>query len=116
MGLSCQRQRRFAMQGQVCIDHNIPVLIEKPITNNLTEAAKLVTASEAADVPILVGHHRRFNPIIERAHQMIIQGAIGDVKAVHATCWFYKPDSYFDKAPWRKKKAQARSRSIWCMI
>ena len=93
-----------AMQGQVCIDHNIPVLIEKPITNNLTEAAKLVTASEAADVPILVGHHRRFNPIIERAHQMIIQGAIGDVKAVHATCWFYKPDSYFDKAPWRKKK------------
>lgn len=93
-----------AEQGQICIDHNIPVLIEKPITDDLNDAANLVASSEAENVPILVGHHRRFNPIIERAHQMINEGAIGEVKAVHATCWFYKPDAYFDKAPWRKQK------------
>ena len=93
-----------AEQGQICIDHNIPVLIEKPITDDLNDAANLVASSEAENVPILVGHHRRFNPIIERAHQMINEGAIGEVKAVHSTCWFYKPDAYFDKAPWRKQK------------
>ena len=92
-----------AVQGKVCIELDIPVLIEKPIADNLDEAAQLVSASAAANVPILVGHHRRFNPIIESAHQMISSGVIGDVKAVHATCWFYKPNSYFDKAPWRKK-------------
>lgn len=91
-------------QGQICIDQNIPVLIEKPISDNLDDATNLVVASEGANVPMLVGHHRRYNPIIERAHQMIIDGAIGEVKAVHATCWFYKPDDYFEKAPWRKKK------------
>ena len=92
-----------AAQGIVCIELGIPVLIEKPIADNLDEAVQLVAASEAANVPILVGHHRRFNPIIECAHQMISSGSIGDVKAVHATCWFYKPNTYFDKAPWRKQ-------------
>ena len=51
-----------AVQGKVCIELDIPVLIEKPIADNLDEAAQLVSASAAANVPILVGHHRRFNP------------------------------------------------------
>ena len=43
-----------------------------------------------------------YNPIIRSAKDMIVSGKIGDVRAAHATCWFYKPDSYFDQAPWRK--------------
>jgi predicted dehydrogenase len=26
------------------------------------------------------------------------------VRAINTICWFYKPDLYFDNAPWRKKK------------
>jgi predicted dehydrogenase len=54
-------------------------------------------------VPILVGHHRRHNPIIQKAAQLIKDGAIGQVRAAQVTCWFYKPDDYFDAATWRKK-------------
>lgn len=93
-----------AVQGLVCIAHGIPVLIEKPIADDLNAASQLVRQSELADVPVLVGHHRRYNPIIEKAHQMIAEGHIGEVRAVHATCWFYKPDAYFDTAPWRKTR------------
>ena len=80
-----------------------PVLVEKPITATAAEAAELVEISTARDVPVLVGHHRRYNPLIRKAHEIIASGRIGDVRAVNATCWFYKPDGYFDIAPWRKE-------------
>ena len=91
-------------QGLQCIEAGIPVLVEKPLADDLGGAGTLVERSEAAGVALMVGHHRRFNPIIERAHSIIAGGKIGDVRAVHATCWFYKPDHYFDAAPWRKLK------------
>ena len=91
-----------AAQARLCVDAGIPVLIEKPLAENLAEGEALVKHAEAANVAVMVGHHRRFNPIIQKAHAMIGEGRIGEVKSVHATCWFYKPDSYFDIAPWRK--------------
>lgn len=90
--------------GLACIDKGCPVLIEKPLATSVQEAQVLTDAASKAGVPILVGHHRRHNPLIQKASQMIKAGAIGDVRAVHATCWFYKPDDYFDVAPWRKQK------------
>lgn len=91
-------------QGLACIAAGVPVLIEKPLADDLTEAAALVEASTRAGVPVLVGHHRRHNPLIGQAHALIARGEIGEVRAVNATCWFYKPDDYFEVAPWRKRK------------
>lgn len=50
----------------------------------------------------MVGHHRRFNPLIQAAKSKIDEGAIGNVVAANAMCWLYKPDDYFD-VPWRKQ-------------
>ena len=90
-------------QALLCVQANTPVLVEKPIAVSSSEAAKLVVAAEKADVPILVGHHRRHNPIIKRAKDIVVSGGIGDVRAVQGTCWFYKPDHYFEESPWRKE-------------
>jgi predicted dehydrogenase len=54
-------------------------------------------------VPLLVGHHRRYNPLIQKAKEAIDSGRLGQVLAVHGTCWFYKPDDYFE-IPWRREK------------
>lgn len=89
-------------QALQAIQAGIPVLVEKPIADEADSARTLVEAAKAADVAVLVGHHRRHNSIIRQAHSMIAEGRIGQVRAVHATCWFYKPDSYFEAAPWRK--------------
>lgn len=90
-------------QGLTCIRAGCPVLVEKPLATSAEEAETLVLAAEAADVPVLVGHHRRHNPLIRKAHEAISTGEIGDVRSAHIQCWFYKPDYYFDEAPWRKK-------------
>lgn len=94
--------RLHVEQAKLCIDAGISVLIEKPLSDDLDAATELVETANAKSVPILVGHHRRHNPLIQNAKTMIDDGKIGDVRAVHATCWFYKPDQYFDQAPWRK--------------
>ena len=91
-------------QGLNCIQAGLPVLIEKPITNSPKDAKILVDAADIAGVPLLVGHHRRHNGVVKTAKAAIAQGAIGDIRAVQATCWFYKPDYYFKAAPWRTRK------------
>ena len=91
-------------QGTLCVEAGCPVLIEKPITVTSDDARTLIEAAEKAQVPILVGHHRRHNGMVQSAKAAIESGGVGEIRAVQATCWFYKPDYYFDVAPWRKKK------------
>ncbi|WP_341863736.1 Gfo/Idh/MocA family oxidoreductase [Gymnodinialimonas sp. 57CJ19] len=92
-----------AAQAMTCIERGVPILIEKPLAPSVAEGVAVAQAADAGDVPVLVGHHRRHNPLIKRAFEAIEAGDIGEVRAVQATCWFYKPDSYFEKAPWRKQ-------------
>jgi predicted dehydrogenase len=86
--------------GLESVAAGVPCLIEKPISDDVAEAMRLVVAAEAAGVALLVGHHRRHNPLIQAAKKAIDTGRLGQVVAVHGTCWFYKPDDYFD-IPWR---------------
>ena len=91
-------------QGLACITSGCPVLIEKPIAVTSDDARQLTDAADKAGVPLLVGHHRRHNGMVKAAKQALVEGAVGDIRAIQATCWFYKPDYYFDVAPWRTKK------------
>ena len=91
-------------QGLECIERSCPVLVEKPLATSAVQAKILTDAAEHASVPLLVGHHRRHNPLIQKAKELIISGEIGNIRALQATCWFYKPDEYFDIAPWRRQK------------
>jgi len=90
-------------QGLACIRQGCPVLVEKPLGTTFRECNGLVLEAESKGVPLMVGHHRRFNPIICKAREVISNGEIGNIRAVHINTWFYKPDNYFDNAPWRKK-------------
>ncbi len=91
-------------QGLACIAADCPILMEKPIAVTAEEARQLTDAATAAGVPLLVGHHRRHNGMVQAAKKALDAGAVGDIRAVQATCWFYKPDHYFEVAPWRTQK------------
>lgn len=86
-----------------CVACQMPVLVEKPLAIDLEGANDVVRASESSGVPVLVGHHRRHNPIIAKARQLIVDGQLGELSAVHANTWFYKPEDYFD-AKWRTQR------------
>lgn len=83
------------------VDAGIPTLVEKPVADNVRDAARLVAQAEARHVPLLTGHHRRHNPVIARARAIIESGRLGRLVSVHGFFWLYKPDDYFD-IPWRR--------------
>ena len=85
-----------------CLAAGVPVLLEKPVGVQVGEVRELVAASKATGVPVLVGHHRRHNPLIARAHEVISRGVLGRLTTVTALWQLRKPDSYFD-IPWRRE-------------
>lgn len=91
-------------QAMKCVDKKIPLLIEKPISVHATDALALIKKSKEINVPILVGQHRRHNQIVKKTKKILSEGVLGKIRSIQATCWFYKPNHYFDAAPWRKLK------------
>ncbi|UUT36177.1 Gfo/Idh/MocA family protein [Microbacterium elymi] len=81
----------------------IPMLVEKPIATTAAKARTLVAAAERAGVPVLVGHHRRYHPVVRRAKEIIASGRLGRIVAVSATAFVSKPDEYFEVA-WRRAR------------
>ncbi len=85
-----------------CIERKVPIIVEKPISDTVESAMRLVEAGEKAGVAILTGHHRRHNPIMRRAIEIIRDGGIGRVVAANAVWLSYKPKGYHDLA-WRRE-------------
>ena len=88
--------------GLACIARKIPIIVEKPVADSVAEALELVEAGEKANVAILVGHHRRHNPIMRKAAEIIAGGGIGRVVAANGLWLSHKPKDYFDVA-WRRE-------------
>ena len=72
------------------------------MADSVAEALELVEAGERANVPILAGHHRRHNPIMRKAAEIIAGGGIGRVVAANGLWLSHKPKDYFDVA-WRRE-------------
>jgi len=88
--------------GVACVERKLPMLIEKPVADSVGAALDLVEAAERASVPILVGHHRRHNPIMQKAAEVIRSGGIGKVVAAAGMWLSHKPRDYYNVA-WRRE-------------
>lgn len=89
-----------------CIAAGVPALVEKPVAHTLEGGVKLCAAAEAANVPVLVGHHRRHSSIMAKAVEVIQSGVLGKIVAVMGSVLFYKAENegYFDGAfSWRRE-------------
>jgi predicted dehydrogenase len=92
-------------QGLECIAARVPCLVEKPVGHTLEEGKRLVEAAEKANHKLLVGHHRRHSPILDKAVEIVKSGILGPIVGVIGSAVFYKPDSegYYDPPfEWRK--------------
>lgn len=88
--------------GLACVAAGLPLLVEKPLAEDLESGRRLVEAAEAAGVPLLVGHHRRHNRTLKAAKAIVDSGRLGRIVVVNALAWLFKPDDYFDVA-WRRE-------------
>ena len=86
--------------AKLFLDKKIPILIEKPLSSDIKSAVDIVMYAKKQKTKILTGHHRRHNKIIQKAKSKIQSGNLGKIIAIHASCWLFKPNNYFNS--WRK--------------
>ena len=84
--------------GSECAGRGWAVLMEKPVAETTIEADHLIAACH--DVPLLVGHHRRHHPFVQKTKDLLVDGTIGDLVAVNGIWAVRKPDPYFE-GNWR---------------
>lgn len=65
------------------------ILCEKPLATNLADADRMIAAVEAAGVPMVVNHTRRFMPLFHLVRDAIHLGEIGDL--LYVGCYFAGP-------------------------
>ncbi|MBV8701072.1 MAG: Gfo/Idh/MocA family oxidoreductase [Bradyrhizobium sp.] len=86
-----------------CLAEGTPALIEKPVTETVASAQRLCAAIRRSGVPMLVGHHRRHNPVIKAAREFVMGGKLGQLTAVVGLWLLKKPDDYFE-VTWRRER------------
>ena len=81
----------------------IPVLLEKPISDNIKSAEKIIKNSKKNRTPLLIGYHRRHNSIVSKVKKIITSKKLGTIVSANVLCWLYKHKKYFNEK-WRTKK------------
>lgn len=89
-------------QTVTCIRRGIPVLVEKPVTDGIDDARLLADLAEQLRVPVLVGHHRTYSPLLLALDEFLKSPRFGRPVAFQGAALFHKPRKYFEDGPWRK--------------
>ncbi|MEW7006292.1 Gfo/Idh/MocA family protein [Lentilitoribacter sp. EG35] len=89
--------------GLQCLEMGLPCLIEKPIADTVENAEKLAVAFENQNIPLLIGHHRRYHHFSTRAKDIIEKNKLGRPILASIIWAVRKPDSYFKQGVWRTK-------------
>ncbi|MGI9502025.1 MAG: Gfo/Idh/MocA family oxidoreductase, partial [Geminicoccaceae bacterium] len=78
------------------VEAGVVVLLEKPIAGDLEQARKIVDLSQQSGVRICIGHHRRHNPLTDRARTIVQNGDLGKLVGVNALWALTKHHGYFE--------------------
>lgn len=89
-----------------CIDHNINLIIEKPMAMSMTDAEEIIRRAEAQHVKVSACHQNRFNIAVQKLRKAVESGRFGKLShgSIHVR-WNRNKD-YYTQAPWRGTWAQ----------
>ena len=73
------------------LEAGIPTLGEKPISNTIPEARKMVKLAREKGVPYGINLNHRFTPSAVRAKEWLEEGRLGQLNLVNMTMWINNP-------------------------
>jgi predicted dehydrogenase len=79
------------------LEAGIPVLGEKPISNRIEEAVKMVELAKVKQIPYAVDLNHRFTPAAVRAKEWINEGRLGKLHMINMRMWINNP---VETSPW----------------
>jgi len=70
----------------------LPVLGEKPISNEVPKARRMVARAKKNRVPYAIDLNHRFTPAARRAKQWVAEGRLGELNIINMTMWINNPN------------------------
>lgn len=89
--------------AETCAARSIHLLIEKPVADTPDAARRIEVAADTGGISVLVGHHRRHNPLVAAARAIVRGTEIGSLVGVSMLWTLYKPESY-SSVEWRRRR------------
>lgn len=71
------------------------VMVEKPMATTLADAEEMIAACRRAGVALTVNYSFRYLPKIQKARQLISDGAIGDITGIQVLAHQFKDPGYW---------------------
>ncbi|OPH47934.1 hypothetical protein BC351_39275 [Paenibacillus ferrarius] len=69
--------------NEIAFSHGLPVLCEKPISNDITDAQYIVNQAELKNIPFMISENYRFFAPVLKAKELLDRGVIGHLSSVH---------------------------------
>lgn len=89
-----------------CIEHNIHVIIEKPMAMCMADARKIIEESEKRNVKVSASHQNRFNIAVQEMRKALESGRFGALSHGSVHVRWNRNKNYYEQAPWRGTWAQ----------
>lgn len=89
-------------QTIAALEHGLHVLCEKPMSTTIESAQAMIAAAERTGGVLMENHKRSVDRTILSMWQLVHDGALGPVNAVHRwhySSWFYRPRSEEERDP-----------------
>ncbi|MGH7491256.1 MAG: Gfo/Idh/MocA family protein [bacterium] len=88
---------QHAEQAITAMTHGKQVFCEKPMARTATQADDMIAAAARLQRKLFIGHTLRFFPIYQQARQLILSGAVGNVRRVRCRRLNLSPAG---RSPW----------------
>jgi len=75
----------------------LPVLGEKPISNEISKAEEMVALAKEKGLPYAIDLNHRFTPAAVRAKQWVDEGRLGQLHLINMRMWINNPN---ETSPW----------------
>ncbi len=70
----------------------LPVLGEKPISNEIPKAREMVALAKSKNLPYAINLNHRFTPAARRAKDWQTEGRLGEINIIKMTMWINNPN------------------------
>lgn len=90
--LVCNPSSFHPATAQQAAEAGCHLFIEKPLADSLKGIDELIATVRAKSLVALVGYQMRFHPVLQAAHDLIAQNALGRIVAVRAVVGEYLPN------------------------
>ena len=86
------------------LEHNMSVIIEKPLTLSYSDGKKLIKLAKKKGKHIFLIHQNRFNPTIQCVKNALDNGAFGKIYMITSNIFWHRDEDYYKNPSWHGSK------------